>query len=70
MILINGGVRLALEGSPVLDDLHALEAAGAEVLSCGTCLDYFHAKETLRAGRVSNMQEITEFLLEGKALSL
>src|SRR5512140_2160530 len=62
VILINTGVRLALEGSPLIDDLHALEAGGAEVLSCGTCLDYFQAKESLRAGRVSNMQEIVTTL--------
>ena len=39
-----------------------LEAAGVEILSCGTCLDFFHAKEKLRAGRVSNMMEIAESL--------
>lgn len=62
VIFINTGVQLALEGSPVLDDLHALEEAGAELLSCGTCLDYFQAKDRLRAGRVSNMKEIVTAL--------
>ena len=66
MILINSGVRLALEGSPVLDDLGALEAAGTELLSCGTCLDYFQAKDRLRAGRVSNMNEIVTTLMRAE----
>ncbi len=62
-IFVNSGVQLVLEESPLLDDLHALEAAGIELLSCGTCLDYFHAKERLRAGRASNMQEIVSTLV-------
>ncbi len=63
MLFLSSGVQLALDDSPVLEDLHALESAGFELLSCGTCLDWFHAKERLRAGRVSNMQEIVASLL-------
>jgi selenium metabolism protein YedF len=62
MLFINTGVRLALDDSPVLDDLRALEEAGVELLACGTCLDYFRAKPRLRAGRVSNMLEIVNSL--------
>jgi len=58
MVFLNAGVALTTEGSPVAEDLRAMEAAGAEVLSCGTCLDYFHTKEQLLVGRVSNMREI------------
>jgi selenium metabolism protein YedF len=57
-IFVNGGVRLTSEGSDLLDDLRALEESGVEILSCGTCLDYFHLKEKLKVGRVSNMAEI------------
>lgn len=62
MVFLNSGVALTTEGSPLAEDLQAMEAAGAELLSCGTCLDYFHAKEKLVAGRVSNMREIVETL--------
>lgn len=62
-IFVNSGIELTTEGSPVLDDLRALEAAGTEILSCGTCLDFYGRKEQLRAGRVSNMREISESLL-------
>jgi selenium metabolism protein YedF len=61
-IFVNSGIALTTEGSPVLDDLHALEERGTEVLSCGTCLDYFQAKEKVRAGRVSTMAEIVQSL--------
>jgi len=71
MILFNTGVRLACEGSPVLEDLSALAAAGVEILVCGTCLNYFQLKERLAAGRVSNMYEIAETMLRaGKLVHL
>jgi selenium metabolism protein YedF len=64
MVFLNAGVALTTEGSVVADDLRAMEAAGAEVLSCGTCLDYFHAKEKLQVGRISNMREIVETITQ------
>jgi selenium metabolism protein YedF len=62
LVFLNSGIALTTDGSPVAEDLGAMEAAGVEVLSCGTCLDYFHAKEKLLVGRVSNMREIVETL--------
>jgi TusA-related sulfurtransferase len=63
VVLMNGGVRLALEGSECLPALAALECGGTRVMVCGTCLDYFGVKDRLRAGTVSNMYELTEILL-------
>ncbi len=62
MVFLNTGITLTTEGTPIGEDLRALESAGAEILSCGTCLDYFQAKEKLVVGRVSNMREIVETL--------
>lgn len=64
IILINSGVKLACEGSQVLEDLQELEAKGTEVLSCGTCLEFFGIKKTLMAGKVSNMFEIINSLTQ------
>jgi len=61
--LMQGAVRLACEGSPVLDPLRALQGGGTEVLACGTCLDYFGLMDKLQVGRVSNMAEIVEALM-------
>ena len=63
VLFLNQGITLTTTGSAVLPELQELEAAGAEILSCGTCLDYFHAKDALQVGRVSNMREISETLL-------
>ena len=65
IIFFNAGVRLACQGSPVLDDLRALENSGIEMLVCGTCLGYFELKEELGVGQVSNMYDIAEAMLRG-----
>jgi len=64
LILINSGVRLSSEGSDVLETLKTLSEKGVEILSCGTCLDFYGLKEKLKVGKVSNMYTIAQTLLE------
>jgi hypothetical protein len=52
------GVRLACEGSPVLEELLALEAAGVHLILCQTCLDYFNLKDKVKVGIVGGMGDI------------
>lgn len=68
LIFINSGVRLTSEGSEVLETLSAISGKGAEILSCGTCLDFYGLKEKLKVGTVSNMYEIAKSLLEADRL--
>ena len=63
LIFFNSGVKLTVEGSDVLEDLRTLEQGGAEILVCGTCLDYFKIKDKVAVGEVSNMYTIAETLL-------
>lgn len=71
IIFFNTGVRLACQGSPVLDDLRAVEGSGVEMLVCGTCLGYFELAERLGVGQVSNMYDIAESMLRaGKVVNL
>jgi selenium metabolism protein YedF len=71
IILINSGVKLACQGSEVLEDLREFSAKGVEILSCGTCLDYFGLKKKLMAGKVSNMYEILNSLAQaGKVIKV
>jgi selenium metabolism protein YedF len=62
IIFMNSGIFLALEGSPVLDNLRVLEQKGTEILSCGTCLDYYQAKNKLAIGSITNMYTALEIL--------
>ena len=61
--LMQGGVRLACEGSAVLERLVTLQGKGVEILACGTCLDFFGLLGQLQAGRISNMAEIVDTLM-------
>ncbi|OUO88897.1 sulfurtransferase-like selenium metabolism protein YedF [Gordonibacter sp. An230] len=60
VLLYNGGVKWACEGSEALDDLRALAGAGADVLSCGTCLSHYGLTERLAVGEPTNMYDIVE----------
>ena len=62
IVFVNSGVRLTTEGSPLLDEIRALADRGTEVLSCGTCLDFYGLKEKLQVGKVSNMFQIVTLL--------
>lgn len=62
LIFYNGGVHLTCEGSEVLEDLRRLEDEGVEIISCGTCLDYFGINDKLKVGEISNMYTIYEKL--------
>jgi selenium metabolism protein YedF len=71
LVFMNSGVRLAAERDDTIELLKKIEARGVELLVCGTCLDYFHLKERLGAGRVSNLYEITErFLAPGGVVTV
>lgn len=62
LIFYNSGVYLTCEDSEHLDALKDLSERGVNILSCGTCLDFFHMKEKLVIGQISNMFEIIETL--------
>ena len=62
ILFINRGALLTTDGSPVLDSLKALEADGVEILTCGTCIDFFNLSPPPAAGTITNMQTIAKKL--------
>lgn len=71
IIFFNSGVKLIVEGSPVLEDVQALCSRGVEVLACGTCLGYHELRDRIAAGEISNMYTIAETILSaGKVITL
>ena len=60
ILCYNGGVKLTCEGSESLEDLKGMAARGVEILSCGTCLNFYDLKEKLAVGEVTNMYVIVE----------
>lgn len=60
ILFYNGGVKLVATAGKALEALQALEKKGVKILSCGTCLEFFHLEKRLQVGTTTNMYEIME----------
>lgn len=60
IICYNTGAYLTCDGADTLEDLRSLEAEGVNIITCGTCLDFYGIKDKLAVGSVTNMYEIVE----------
>ncbi len=60
ILFYNGGATLTAEGSDSLEDLKHMEEQGVEILTCGTCLNYYGLSDKLVVGSVTNMYTIVE----------
>jgi len=71
IILLNGGVKLAVAESPVLHALQELQAAGVSILVCGTCLDFFGILQQKVVGETTNMLDVvTSLALADKVIQI
>lgn len=68
IVFANSGVRLVTENEETIAHVKSLEDSGAQVLVCGTCLDFYGLAESLKAGRVSNMYDIQQALIGASLL--
>lgn len=60
ILFYNGGASIPCEGSVSVEDLRVMEAQGVEILTCGTCLNFYGLTEKLQVGGVTNMYSIAE----------
>ncbi len=60
------GVRMVVEGSPVLDLLRKLEARKVHLISCGTCLNHFGLMDRVAVGVVGGMPDILAAQLQSR----
>ncbi len=60
VILYNKGVLLATVNENTVEDLKKLESMGVEVISCGTCANYYHVQDKLQVGSLTNMYTIVD----------
>ena len=58
--LYANGVKLACDGSSVIDELKKLEEAGAKIVLCKTCLNYFNLLDKVQTGTVGTMLDIID----------
>ena len=64
IIFYNGGAHLTVEDSASLEDLKNLEKAGVNIMTCGTCLNFYGIAEKLQVGQVSNMYDIAQTMAD------
>ena len=62
IIFYNGGASIPIEGSGSLEDLKSMEAQGVEIMTCGTCLNFYGLTNKLAVGQIANMYSIVEKL--------
>ena len=71
LVLVNNGVKLTIDDSPVLEDLVAYENDGLTILVCGTCLTHFGLLEAKKVGETTNMLDIvTAMQLADKVINI
>jgi selenium metabolism protein YedF len=68
VLFYNSGAYLTCQGSESLEDLKTLEAEGVEILTCGTCLNYYQLTEQLAVGSVTNMYAIVEAQMKAASI--
>ena len=66
LCLYTEGVHLVCEGSTALEPLRALEARGARLLVCTTCLDFYGLRDRVRVGTPCAMPDILNAQLEAE----
>jgi intracellular sulfur oxidation DsrE/DsrF family protein len=54
------GVKLVVEGSPLIAQLKQLESRGIRLIICKTCLDHFGLTDRVAVGTVAGMPDIID----------
>ena len=71
LLFINAAVLLTIAASPIREQLSNLEQCGVQILSCGTCLDYYNVKDQLAVGGITNMYTIIDIMATaGKVITI
>jgi selenium metabolism protein YedF len=58
----NSGVKLAVKDSEIIEILKEIEEKGVEIISCGTCVDYYKLGDSIGAGKTGDMYLILQKL--------
>ena len=60
VIFFNSGAYLTSAESNTVDELKKLAEKGTEILTCGTCINYYKLQDKLAVGAITDMYGITE----------
>ena len=68
ILFYNGGAFVSADGSESIGDIKAMEEEGTEILTCGTCIDFYGLDRTPPVGSVTNMYTIAEKMTSARRL--
>lgn len=68
VIFLNAGALLTAEGANTVPDLLTLEGLGCEILTCGTCSNYYQLQDKLAVGSLTDMFGIAARLASASRL--
>jgi len=61
---VHNAVLLTTEGSEVIESLRIMEARGARISSCGTCLQYHQLEDKLLIGEPGTMAQAVQVMAQ------
>jgi len=64
LLFINSGVLLTTAGSQLIACLKQLERSGVDIVSCGTCLEFYGLLDKLEVGRAGNIFTMVEAMMQ------
>ncbi len=59
---VNSGIHLTTRSGKALESLKALEKKGAQIATCGTCLDYHNKNDELLIGSIGTMEQTVQVM--------
>lgn len=68
VVFYNGGVHIPTLWENSIKDLKFIESRGAEIYSCGLCLEHYNLKEKVQVGSITNMYKIVELMSKYKVV--
>lgn len=62
LIFLNSGVNLTTTNKEAIENLKIMQENGTQIVSCGTCLDFYNLKDQVKVGTIGNMYDIVDSL--------
>ncbi|MDD2197588.1 MAG: sulfurtransferase-like selenium metabolism protein YedF [Bacteroidales bacterium] len=66
VICFNSAVKLAINETATARNLEKLNELGVKITLCGTCVDFFNLKNSIKIGEISNMYYIATTMLNAE----
>jgi hypothetical protein len=60
------GAKMVCEGSPVLEQLRALDSNNVRLIVCSTCLNYYALTDKVQVGIIGGMGDIIEAQMQAE----